>query len=145
MSGSPVGTEKKRECPRCGEAVGTSNPFWIDGTLKDVVVCDECAKPLREVVKKLALARDTFVRMVYEHPGHEKQAPAVVGHVVMTVRLSTEEELAKFGWQDDWPTDVLVLTSGAIIIPASDEEKNEPGALRGIYNDGRTFEFEETH
>lgn len=142
MSESPVGTEKKRVCPRCGEAVGTSNIFWIDETLKNVVVCDECAKPLREVQEKLVGARDAFMRMVYEHPGHEKQAPSVVGHVVMTVRLSTEEELAKFGWQDEWPTDVLVLSSGAVIIPAADEEENDRGALRGIYNDGRTFEFQ---
>lgn len=147
MSESTVETEKdqnKRECLRCKKVFDKGHAFWsmpIDEELGRIYVCQECWTILDAVYNKITQARDAFVRMVYEHPGHEKTAPAVVGHIVMTVRRSTEEELAKFGWEDSWPTDVLVLSSGAVIIPAADEEENDRGALRGIYHDGRTFHF----
>lgn len=145
MLESTANSENEIKCPRCGKVVDNVDAIWsikIDEVLRSVHVCQECWKTLDAVRRKLALAGDAFIRMVYECPGHEKIAPFVVGHVVMTVRRSRDKELAKFGWEDARPTDVLVLSSGAIVVPAADEERNEVGALFGLDNENQVFEFE---
>lgn len=139
-----TGTEKAQkaeECSRCGNTLGEGSAFWIDETLGYVTACKECAEPLQAAHEKLSNARDAFVRMVYEHPGHGEKAPSVVGHVVMAARQAAPDELKMFGWEDSDGTAVLVLSSGAVIIPSADWAKNNVGVLFGISYEDKLLEF----
>ena len=143
MDAIPMTAEEKRTCPRCKKVdVTTLWHHWIDNEVENVFVCDECGKELKALNDEFALARNAYVRMLYEHPGHGKKAPSVVGHVVMAARRIAKDELEKFGWEDNTGTMVLVLSNGTVLIPSSNWEKNDIGVLFGISYEGNLLEFE---
>lgn len=68
----------------------------------------------------------------------EKRVPFPVGYAVKEVRLLTDEELRKEGWEKsmgDFPV-AIVFHDGSMVYASSDPEGNGPGALFGITNKG---------
>lgn len=63
----------------------------------------------------------------------DKAEKLLVGRNIVGVRYLNDEEMQSLGWTYRAP--VLILDDGALILPSSDDEGNEAGALFTTYDE----------